>query len=300
MTSTEFYFETLGYLQVAMQYPSYARSSTILATAMMISAYEYFHVDRSADWERHLKGVFWIQRSQETNGEREGLPGAVWWNWLRQDIWAALWQKRRPLTIWECTKPVATLRGHELASRATFLLAKAIRYAYPDTQNADIGQRIFEGEKLLQELQDWYGSLPNTYTPLPMPAKNATEDGSVWPAVWIHPPYASAAVQNYYSAIILLLLHRPSPGGVNVYHDVPKMLDEAVSMICGLAQSHTAFEYPSAMVNFQALYVAGHCVRSPEHQIALYKIFEQILDANRFPTKSLLFDLQKVWSGEST
>lgn len=89
--ATQYYFDTLSYLQQAMQYQSYTRSQEILATAALISSYEFFHPDRAADWEKHLKGVFWIQRSQETNGEREGLRGAVWWNWLRQDVWAALW-----------------------------------------------------------------------------------------------------------------------------------------------------------------------------------------------------------------
>ena len=39
-------------------------------------------------WERHLKGAFWIQRSREINGESGGLEQAVWWAWLRQDVWA--------------------------------------------------------------------------------------------------------------------------------------------------------------------------------------------------------------------
>lgn len=295
--STEFYFETLGYLSQAMQYPSYTRSQEILATAVLISSYECFHVNKSADWEKHLKGVFWIQRSQETNGEREGLAGAVWWAWLRQDIWAALWQKRRTLTIWESTKPVEILRGYEFACRATFLLSKAIKYAYSDNKG-EINQRFIDGEKLFQELQGWYDHLPATYRPIPTAQTNVTSSSMVFPAVWIYPSHHAAAMQNYYSAMILLLLHRPTPGGVNMYFDVPRVLEEAVGMICGLAQCYAALDYPSAMVNFQALYVAGHCVRSKEHQTALYEIFERTLDSVKFPSKSLLIDLQKIWAAD--
>lgn len=292
--STEFYFETLSYLSQAMQYPSYTRSQEILATAALISSYEYFHVDRSTDWEKHLKGVFWIQRSQETNGEREGLPGAVWWAWLRQDIWAALWQKRQPLTIWEYTKPVDVLHGHEFASRATFMLARAIKYAYSENQE-DICQRILDSDKLFSDLQEWYHHLPPSYRPLPTSQIDRAPELSVFPIVWIHPTYHAAAMQNYYSAVIMLLLHRPPVEGGTMDHDVPRILEEAVGMICGLAQCHAASDYPSAMVNFQALYVAGHCVRTTEHQKALYLIFERILDANKFPSKSLLSDLESLW-----
>lgn len=292
--STELYFETLSYLSKAMQYQSYTRSKEILATAALISSYEYFHVNRSADWEKHLKGVFWIQRSQETNGERAGLQGAVWWNWLRQDIWAALWQNRKPLTIWEPTRPVVTLRGHEFASRATYLLARAIKYATQDVKDStDISSRIAEGERQLSDLQEWYSNLPPTYRPLPMAESHVSP--TIFPPVWIHPPFHAAAMQHYYSAKILILLNRPSVGGLSAYHDSQRMLNEAVSMICGLAQSPTALEFPSAMVHFQALYVAGRCVRIAEQQNALYNIFERVLESNRFPTKSLLSDLQRVW-----
>ncbi|KAK5314892.1 hypothetical protein LTR70_006933 [Exophiala xenobiotica] len=249
--SAQLYFETLSYLSKAMQYQSYTRSTEILATAALISSYEYFHMNRSADWEKHLKGVFWIQRSQGTNGERDGLPGAVWWNWLRQDIWAALWQNRKPLTIWEPTKPVSTLHGHEFASRATYLLARAVKYATQDVRNStDLSSRIAEGEKHLSDLQEWYSNLPPTYRPLP--GVDVDVAPVVFPPVWIHPPHHAAAMQYYYSAKILILLNRPSIGGLNAYHDSQRMLNEAVSMICGIAQSPTAREYPSAMVHFQA------------------------------------------------
>lgn len=295
--STQLYFDTLSYLAQAMQYPSYTRSQEILATAALISAYEYFHVNRFADWERHLKGVFWIQRSQETNGERKGVPGAVWWAWLRQDIWAALWQNRKPLTIWEPTIPVRELTGHEFASRTTFLLAKAIKYAtQEDRDSADLSQRVYEGGRFLQDLQDWYEQLPHTYRPLPIAPSDINTPTGVFPPIWIHPPFHAAAMQYYYSAKILVLIHRPSAGGVNAHYDKEKMLNEAVSMICGLAQSPTAQDYPSAMVHFQALYVAGRCVRTSEQQKALYDIFDRVLEVAKVPTKTLLAELQKIWS----
>jgi hypothetical protein len=59
--AVQYYYETLHYLNRAMQHPSYARSHEVIATSLLISTYEM--IDGSnQDWERHLKGVFWIQR----------------------------------------------------------------------------------------------------------------------------------------------------------------------------------------------------------------------------------------------
>ena len=88
--AVQYYYETLNYISQAMQYPGYPHSQEILANAALISCYEALDGEVSSNWERHLKGVFWIQRSQNTNGEAEGLRKAVWWNWLRQDIWVSL------------------------------------------------------------------------------------------------------------------------------------------------------------------------------------------------------------------
>lgn len=92
--AVQYYFETLQYLQRAMKYESYTKSLEILATALIVSTYEMID-GAGKSWERHLKGVFWIQRSQDNDGESGGLRQAVWWAWIRQDIWAAFREKRK-------------------------------------------------------------------------------------------------------------------------------------------------------------------------------------------------------------
>lgn len=55
--AVQYYYETLRCLNTAMRHPSYASSHEVVATALLISAYEM--IDGSnQDWERHLKGVF--------------------------------------------------------------------------------------------------------------------------------------------------------------------------------------------------------------------------------------------------
>lgn len=249
--ATQYYYETLTYLSHTMAYPSYTKSLEILATAIMIGAYEMFD-GSNRDWERHLKGAFWIQRCQDNDGESGGLRTAVWWAWLRQDIWAAFRDRRKALTIWQPKKPLHSLTTDELATRILYILAKVIQYSsYEESNTADISTRIEQGNKLWTDLQDWYNILPASFRPI-----SVTQDAAdaFFETIWIHPPAHAAAIQSYHFAKIVLLLNQPHVGGINVYHSRQKRLDESVRIICGIAQSIQAEQLPSATVNAQALF----------------------------------------------
>ncbi|KAL2876176.1 hypothetical protein SGCOL_008537 [Colletotrichum sp. CLE4] len=126
-----YYYETLRYVQEALAYTSYTASEELNATAIVISAYEMLdESDGRGNWQRHLKGVFWIQRSQDVNGASGGLRQAVWWAWLRQDIWAAFREKRRCLSFWAADKDFCELDPHGLADRAIYLLSRAVNYFF--------------------------------------------------------------------------------------------------------------------------------------------------------------------------
>ncbi|KAI8207321.1 Transcriptional regulatory protein moc3 [Colletotrichum sp. SAR 10_65] len=126
-SATQYYYETLQYLSHTLLYPSYANSHEILATAIMISTYEMFDSNgpsNNGDWERHLRGAFWIQRSQDNNAESaDSFRRAVWWAWIRQDIWAAFRSGRRTLTIFQPQKTLQELNPDDLASRVLFIAA---------------------------------------------------------------------------------------------------------------------------------------------------------------------------------
>ena len=81
--AVQYYYETLHYLQTAMRYASYKNSLELLATVLVVSTYEMIN-GASQGWERHLKGVFWIQRSRDINGESGGLEQAIWYVDIRR------------------------------------------------------------------------------------------------------------------------------------------------------------------------------------------------------------------------
>ncbi|KAJ0361880.1 hypothetical protein COL154_006616 [Colletotrichum chrysophilum] len=171
-SATQYYYETLQYLSHTLLYPSYANSHEILATAIMISTYEMFDSNgpsNNGDWERHLRGAFWIQRSQDNNAESaDSFRRAVWWAWIRQDIWAAFRSGRRTLTIFQPQKTLQELKPDDLASRVLFIAAKCVAYAAYDAASSmqDLQQRINLGNRLLRSLEEWREALPTSFAPI--------------------------------------------------------------------------------------------------------------------------------------
>ncbi len=252
--ATQYYYETLHYLSQNLLYPSYSKSREIIATALLISTYEmYASGDYSnGAWERHLRGIFWIQRSQNNNGEcKDPLRKAAWWDWLRQDTWVAFREKRRVLTIWRPTKRLMDLSADELCLRIVYITSRCVDFA-ANERKYDIGTRIEQGGKLLQALEDWRRALPATFQPIYKEA--LPEPGSLFAPLWIHPPSYAAATQTFHFARIIVLINQPSMGGMDDFRVRQRYLDESVETICGLAMMQQAKDLPSAFVNFQALY----------------------------------------------
>lgn len=183
----QYYYETLHYVQTALQYNTYAHSEEILATALVISTYEMLD-ESDSGWQRHLKGVFWIQRSQDVNGASGGIRQAVWWAWLRQDVWAAFRERRRCYSFWSPVKDYPELDENDLADRATYLLKLAVNYCASPSDGSSAGpqSRIDEADhadELLRMLDRWRSFLNERFKPLP-----AARSGSIFQPLWIHPP----------------------------------------------------------------------------------------------------------------
>jgi len=254
--AVQYYYETLHYLNRAMQHPSYARSLEVIATSILISTYEM--IDGSnQDWERHLKGVFWIQRFQDNDGESGGLRQAVWWGWLRQDVWVAMRERRRVFSFWQPKKPLAALTAPELATRATYLLAQCVNYTSREEQDAsDLSRRLERGSELLFLLQEWHDHLPPEYNALPLPS-----DISTFPPIWVNPSAYAAALQVHSLARILVILHRPSTGGMEDYRAAQKLLSLSVNTICGLARTVSEQDHAASLVSIHCLF-GGECSTS--------------------------------------
>lgn len=184
--ATQYYHETLCYLQKAMHYETYTTSSELLATVMVISTYEAL-CDSGQGWGRHLKGVFEIQNAQVINGESGGIKESVWWNWLRQDIWAAFRQRRRTYACWTPTRPLRSLGPYELVRRSMYLLSRAVNYCSDEESRSgevDLQRRIDGYETLSRMLNEWQQHISIEFDPLPSVLSPAD---SFFPPLYIQP-----------------------------------------------------------------------------------------------------------------
>ncbi|GKT45713.1 uncharacterized protein ColSpa_05894 [Colletotrichum spaethianum] len=293
-----YYYETLRYVQEALAYTSYTASEELNATAIVISAYEMLdESDGRGNWQRHLKGVFWIQRSQDVNGASGGLRQTVWWSWLRQDIWAAFREKRRCLSFWAADRDFHELDQHGLANRAIYLLSRAVNYcaysrmmeASPDASASS--NRARAGHEMLAEMERWKSFLGDEFKPLPTP----TTPSDVFTPLWVHPPQFGVALQAYSFAKILVLLHKPVSSGFDGYLKMQRTLSEAVDTICGIAMELT--DEGCQILSAQCLYGAGLCVQDSSKREKILSLMEKSEDIVGWtPMATWRNDLRQAWT----
>lgn len=186
----QYYYETLHYLQKAMSAEAYTISLELLATALIVSMYEMLDDSgNGSGWGRHLKGVFWIQRSQRIQGETGGLRSAVWWAWLRQDVWAAFRERRKTLSFWTPTKALETMSPYELAARVIWIFAKAVDYCSDEeVSNGEdkLRMRVERADSIVSMLHNWKTSLSYEFAALP--SMTQTDSSGIIEPLWVHPP----------------------------------------------------------------------------------------------------------------
>ncbi|KAF2002544.1 hypothetical protein P154DRAFT_488607 [Amniculicola lignicola CBS 123094] len=286
----QYYFETLRYLQKALHYEAYTVSLELLSTALIVSTYEMLD-DHGSGWERHLEGVFWIQRSQVIHGESGGLKQAVWWAWLRQDVWAAYRERRPTLSFWKPNQALSGMTPYELARRSVWIFAKAVDYCSKEeieSGKVNIHARITRADFLFSILDEWLDSLGSEFDSMPRQSGDSVD---IFQPIWIHPPAFSVSVQLHYSARILILLHKPSLGGLQNHRIQQRQLTEAVKKICGIALTLT--DAASSLVSSQCLYIAGLCMEHESERKEILSLLDCCHRTTGWPTQSLSGELKK-------
>ncbi|KAF2017938.1 hypothetical protein BU24DRAFT_420983 [Aaosphaeria arxii CBS 175.79] len=295
----QYYYKTLHYLQKAMYIEEYTTSLELLATALIVSMYEMLDDSGTGSgWERHLKGVFWIQRSKLIQGETGGLRSAVWWAWLRQDIWAGFRERRRTLSLWTPTKSYTTMTSFEKAARVVWIFAKAVDYCSADAMKDGVNNvklRLDSAEKITAMLDEWRDNLSDEFTPLPY-HKQRQQQHSIdgFDPIWIHPPSFAVSMQLNYAARILVLLHKPSLGGATDYMEQQKVLTAYSTIICQLAIPLT--DAASSVMSSQCLYIAGLCIQDTKHREAVVGLIDGCHRRVGWPRVSLSVDLREQWA----
>ena len=292
--AVQYYYETLRYLQQAMKFESYNRSLELIATALIVSMYEMID-GAGKGWERHLKGVFWIQRSRNIGAESLGLEGAGWWAWLRQDVWAAFREKRKVYSYHKPTKKYQDMDQYDLASKSVYLLAQAVNYS--SEQERKEGENDFQGrvERALQlfgMLDEWRRHLSVHFKPLLLEKQVA--QNSAFQPIWINPSPLGTAIQIHHFARILLLVHQPAPGGYIELFRRQEQIAEGVDTICGIAM--LIKDEPSTVSSIQCLFAAGLYTQNQTKREAIIQMIDEHQARNAWPVKSLSEELRTEWA----
>ncbi|KAL5341091.1 hypothetical protein BJX70DRAFT_386919 [Aspergillus crustosus] len=299
--SIQLYNETLHYVSTALRYTSYKQSEELLATAIMISTYEMLDSSHhNSNWQRHLKGVFWIQRSQDVNGSSTGLRRTVWWIWLTQDIWAAFRERRRCFSFWRPVVDYPELDSDELAYRSIYLLSQAVNYfAEPqskgDADSEDARWKTDRGTELMNMLERWRGFASASFSAMPTDHRELPNG---WAPIWIHPPTFAVALQVYSFAKILVCLHRPVTGGFLGYRTLQKTLDEAVATIVGIAMELTDSSFQ--ILSAQCLFGAGLCVQDEVKEQTILSLIQSCEARTGWPMGSIQDELKQEWAKGAT
>jgi Fungal specific transcription factor domain len=293
--AVQYYYETLRYLQQAMKFESYNRSLELIATALIVSMYEMID-GAGKGWERHLKGVFWIQRSRNIGAESLGMEGAGWWAWLRQDVWAAFRERRKVYSFHKPTKKYEDMDQYDLASKSVYLLAQAINYS-SDQETKDgennLQGRIERARQLCDMLEEWRRHLSVHFKPLPL-EPNASEKSPFRP-IWVNPAPLGTAIQMNCFARNLLLIHQPAPGGYTEFFRRQGHIAEGVDTICGIAMCIK--DEPSSVSSTQCLFAAGLYTHDPRKREAIVKMIDEHQDRTGWPVSSLSDELKSEWAG---
>ncbi|KAK5114945.1 hypothetical protein LTR62_002104 [Meristemomyces frigidus] len=291
--AVQYYYETLQYLQNAMRYTSYKNSLELLATVLIVSLYEMID-GAGKGWERHLKGVFWIQRSRDINGESGGLEQAIWWAWLRQDVWAAFRERRRCFSFYKPTKPYQAMDLWDMASRVVYILAQCVNYSSDEEKqngDRDLASRIMRANTLLNMLEEWRSSISVHFQPLPLP----THSEKAFHPIWVHPPAMGVSLQMYSMARILLLIHQPAAGGYLEYLGRDKIIAECIDYIGGLALK--ASDDASQLMSTQCLYAAGLYCNDLAKRRCIAELISEFSEHTGWPSNTnLAEELEVEWS----
>lgn len=293
-TAVQYYYETLRYLQQAMKFESYNRSLELIATALIVSMYEMID-GAGKGWERHLKGVFWIQRSRNIGAESLGLEGAGWWAWLRQDVWAAFRERRKVYSFHKPIKKYEEMDQYDLASRSVYLLAQSINYSSEQENKegeSNLHGRIERARQLFEMLEEWRRHVSVHFRPLPV-EKQAAQNSTFRP-IWINPSPLGTAIQMHHFARILLLVHQPAPGGYTELFRRQGHIVESVDTICGIAM--LIKDEPSSVSSIQCLFAAGLYTHDPGKREAIVQLIDEHQSRTGWPVRSLSEDLRTEWA----
>lgn len=163
--TVHYYAESLHHLITTLGLPTCCPEDTLPAT-ILLSSYELL-VLPGLDHRRHVSGALTLIKTYECKASSQGLVGAAFWVYARQDLAMALLHEcptMLPPEEWGISWSERETREERLGNKLVWLLAKIVAHTFGATDRLSIELLRDTRTSLIRELDAWFKSLPVSFS----------------------------------------------------------------------------------------------------------------------------------------
>ena len=275
----------------------------LLAATCILRLFEQITVRHSpmTDQESHLMGSSAFISTQESCANRGGLLEAVFWLFIREDIYAALCNQR-PLKadVWSCNVEINFDSGEinccKWANWAVWLAAETVTFSFGPGGD-DKAAALADWERLWSRTDEWRLKKPLAFAPIFVQDRD-TSSGKYFPQIYHSQIWHVVGWQYYHLAKMLLLAHKPARDrvGLRFWRDLQSLQDEVVRHfralvgLC-LCSGQVAPRYQVCM----GVLACGSWLTDANEQKELLHLLERCDSENAWPTATMINDLKEEW-----
>ncbi|KAL2871154.1 uncharacterized protein BJX67DRAFT_377756 [Aspergillus lucknowensis] len=272
-----------------------ASTEDLLATIVILRMSEQFS-EPAEDAQCHLNGAFSLLTSSRSKWrpDRVDVKGIAFWTFVRQTLrMCFLFEQecRFDLGIVDCSNMLSPARDEVWTNRMTYLLAKACNLCWgPDCTSVLRGRYL---DVLEEDINSWREALPDTFKPWYYHQAH-TEP---FPTIRYLSRWHGLAWQQYYTAKTMLAVYRHRPQALDSYRDINTHVNStilvAARLTCGVVLSDT--DVGSGINGAHLAYWCGQFFMGRDEQSALLKWLERFMQNIKWPNRTCVVRLQKLW-----
>ncbi|KAL2848602.1 hypothetical protein BJX68DRAFT_267468 [Aspergillus pseudodeflectus] len=297
--------EAIGLLIPLLDAKTQPQASTedLLATIVILRMSEQFS-EPGEDAQCHLYGAFSLLTSSRAKWppDRVDLKGTAFWTFVRQSLRICfLFEQGCPfdLGIVDCSNLFAPAKDEVWTNRMTYLLARTCNLCWSSGYDAD--SRVAQLEALEVDINSWREALPDAFKAWYYRQTRS----ETFPTIRYLSRWHVVAWQQYYTAKTMLAIYQHKTQLVDSYRDISIHLNSTIltpaRLTCGVVLSDT--DVGSCINGAHLAYWCGQFFTGREEQIKLLEWLEGFMQKTKWPNKTCIMRLQKLWGisdGQST
>ncbi|OJZ89221.1 hypothetical protein ASPFODRAFT_42383 [Aspergillus luchuensis CBS 106.47] len=285
-TAVHYYGESLQQLIHILNDPSYGSDDTLAAT-VLLSSYELF-ASPGLDHHRHVSGAVTLIRTNSHNASSEGLKGAAFWVYARQDVVMALVHECPTMLLpeeWGVEWIDQEIDEDLLGNKIIWIVAKIIAHTFWKASGVTEHSLRRNRMRLIEELETWRGSLPTPFVGIPF--GTPSEEGFVKRLFAI--PSTAAAMCMYHLAYLLLLAEGRNP---SLAGEIPREeVDTHARSVASIASS--PISDASLVQAAQPLYHSAKHISTVAEKFKMWTLLGEIENRLGFHTGHRIKQLQQ-------